>query len=275
MPTVVGGVLNFPDTGGGSPVSDDGFNGLTRWNGAYYDVNRDGALAPIGSDGSAVIAQLRRLCGLTADRSGSFFHVFDSLNGWIPNSLDAAGASTTWPVVLTTAVDTPFIRSGGTDSIVRGYTSNAAGVITKQKPLTVMLDQTSPWAMACGYRIPLDNGGYFLMGPGDATVGAAPPTGVQVGFEHGTSGVFMCGYKYSGVANTVISTIPLDAEWHVGWVWCDAANGVYKCMVDSENPLTFPNTNTFANVKASMRINFGNAGNGDVAWCAGVWAGSY
>lgn len=228
------------------------------------------------SQAEQALLQLYAYTGIDPARSMSYVHTFDAGDaGWTTESRTAAGAvATTAPVAVAEWDGNPSIQSNGTDSISRGWVRNVAGTFTNHNPRTVILDQNTPWGMACKFQMITDSGGYILFGASDPTSTGVGPKGVYCGFEHGTNSQFYEGYKTNtggGVGvDTAASTVQLDGNWHRGFVFCDSS-GFYKFSIDGETPIAMPNVNTFSNLLASMRICFAVAGNGRVSWSTAVW----
>jgi hypothetical protein len=220
---------------------------------------------------------LYTLTGLDATRSQNFVHVFDSLAGWTVESMSAAGQTgATAPTVVAEWDGHAFVRSAGTDSISRGFVLNPAGTFANKNPRTAILDQNTPWGVACQFRMITDGGGYCLFGMSDPTATGVGPKGVYCGFEHGTNANFYEGYKAvtgGGVGvDTTASTVQLDGDWHIGYVFADAS-GSYKFSIDGETPQAIANTFTFSNVLACVRIILAGT-QSDLSWCSAIWPGS-
>jgi hypothetical protein len=239
----------------------------------------DGGVPQIIDAGSptqaqASLAKLYALTGLDSIRSQNFVHNFDSLAGWTEENMTAAGANNAAiPRVVAEYDGNSFVRSNGTDSLLRGYVINLAGTFSNQNPRTAILDQVMPWGVACKFRMITDGGGYCLFGMSDPTSTGAAPKGVYAGFEHGTNSRFYQGYKTNagggvGVDN-LPSTVQLDGAWHVGYVFADAS-GFYKFSIDGEAPVSLPNANPFSNLLGCVRIVLAGT-QSDVSWCSAIW----
>lgn len=193
--------------------------------------------------------------------------VFESQTGTGPTGAHTPLPGTDWD-------GRAYIRAGGTsDSIMRGYVTNIGGTYSNQIPLPFLLDQRTAFSFAYEFQVLSDDGTYILGGVGDPTVTGNAPRGVYVGYEHGTNSTYFEGYRASSNFGTNVDTAPstviLDSEWHIGYVFADGS-GSYKFSIDGENPIAIPNSFPFNNVQACVRICFAGTSH-RVSWCSAVW----
>ncbi len=262
---------------------DSGFSVVERLGGRIQKSDDNGqTFSDFGNPRDGMQLALNNLyvfTGIDPTRSQNFKHTFDNLAGWTVESLNTGTGATgsTTPLPVAAEWDgKACIQANGTDSISRGFVTNIGGTFANRNPRTGLLDQITPWGVACQFQVEQNDSGYCLIGMSDPTSTGVGPKGVYVGYEPGTNVRFFEGYKTTsgggGGVDTAASKVQADGDWHIGYVFADAS-GFYKFSVDGETPIAITNVNTFSNLLACVRIALAGT-HARVSWCTAIWPGS-